>query len=174
MSEKPKNAWHNVYGVSSGELQNAGKETTERYGDILYAERPHSGRKKNSARSRAAQFLPFAALTGFETEIETEGRYTEERVELSAEELEELEQNVQEIRRRIHTVPEVVLELFEPDPDKQGGSYREVTVRIRKIDELQQKLVTADGTDISFSDIRSLMVAHSDTESAQTRYNEED
>ena len=88
MSEKPKNAWHNVYGVSSGELQNAGKETTERYGDILYAERPHSGRKKNSARSRAAQFLPFAALTGFETEIETEGRYTEERVELSAEELE--------------------------------------------------------------------------------------
>lgn len=165
MSEKPKNAWHNVYGISSEELQNAKEAVEKRYGDILYAKRPdHTGRKQNPSHNRAAQFLPFAALTGFETEIAVEGRYTEQRVELSSEEMEALEAGLQEVRRTIQTMPEVVLERFEPDPDKAGGCYREIRARIRKIDELHQRLITEDGEAIAFSDLRTLVLPDFQTE----------
>lgn len=169
MSENPKNAWHNVYGITSRELQSAQEEVEQRYGDILYARRPApDGRKRNPSHNRAAQFLPFAALTGFETEIETEGRYTEQQVELSSEEMEELEAGLQELRRKIQTMPEVILERFEQDPDKAGGCYREDRVRIRKIDELQQQLITVEGETIAFSDLRTLILPNSPSENEDT------
>ena len=163
MSENPKNAWHSVYGITSEELQHAQEEVERRYGDILYAERPHSsGRRRASAGSRAAQFLPFAALTGFDSEIEKEGRYTERKRELSSEEIEELDGQLQLIRQKIKDMPQVRLEVFEEDPDKPGGFYRERTVRVRRIDSGQGVLVTDTGERIPFESIRTIQSTDGD------------
>ena len=65
------NAWHHVVGVGKEEIPEAEREAMERYGDIIDLPHPEPvNRSRMSREARAAQFAPFAALTGYETVID--------------------------------------------------------------------------------------------------------
>lgn len=114
------------------------------YADILSlphhkaADRPHM-----SLYDRAAQFSPFAALTGFDGVIAETGRMTERKVELSENEKILLDQKLTLIDDVIHDGhhPEVTLVYFVPDALKDGGEYQEFTGAVRQIDTIERKVV---------------------------------
>ena len=132
------------------------------YADILTlphhkaANRPHM-----SMHDRAAQFSPFAALTGFDGVIAETGRRTDRKIELSESQMTLLDQKMalidDAIRDRCHPVVTVVY--FVPDAKKDGGSYQEYTGKVRQVDSAERKLVfLADnnrsaGKEISIEDI---------------------
>ena len=69
-SDIPQNAWHHVYGMTPDKFVQAEREAEYLYGDIIEMEHPTSARHpRMAAANRAAQFAPFAALTGFEDVI---------------------------------------------------------------------------------------------------------
>ncbi len=114
------------------------------YSDIFHLSRPVSGNHpKMSLYDRAAQFAPFAALTGFEDMIGEEARLVDNRIELSEEEIALLNQKLGRIADRIAQGerPTVTLTRFLPDPLKPGGRYETVTERVRRIDCLRQEIV---------------------------------
>lgn len=114
------------------------------YEDILHL--PHhraSGRPHMSLYDRAAQFAPFAALSGFDGVIAETGRLTERRKELSEEDGERLNQRLAAIARALQRGehPRVAVTCFVPDPRKPGGAYREHTGRVRRIDAVEKTIV---------------------------------
>ena len=114
------------------------------YEDIIHlphhqsATRPHM-----SLYDRAAQFSPFAALTGFDGVIAETGRMTERKIELSEYERSLLDQQLiridEELRKGNH--PEITVVYFVPDPRKAGGAYEEYTGRVRSIDAVEKCVV---------------------------------
>ncbi|MBR3808142.1 MAG: hypothetical protein IKJ15_07210, partial [Lachnospiraceae bacterium] len=106
---------------------------------------------------RAAQFSPFAALTGFEAAIEETGRITEERVELDEDEKTRLDLSFRKIRKILEdkTVekPSVTLTYFQADALKEGGAYITLSGRIKKIDEDARKLVFKDGMSVAMDEV---------------------
>ena len=116
-----------------------GKEPDPRevYADIIG--HPHRVSRKHppmSLHDRAAQFAPFAALSGYEDMIEEEARPVNDKIELGGEDLEELNRKLnavsEAIRRGVH--PEAAITRFVPDPLKPGGMYETTTERIRRVD----------------------------------------
>ncbi len=94
-----------------------------------------------SRTNRAAQFAPFAALTGYEESIEETARLTDSRIELSEYEIEELNARLNFIQEHIKERPEVTITYFQPDERKEGGEYITVTGRVRRIDEVNGVLI---------------------------------
>ena len=94
-----------------------------------------------SRMNRAAQFAPFAALTGYEESIEETARLTDCGIELSEYEIEELNAKLNFIQEHIKERPEVTITYFQPDERKEGGEYLTVTGRIRRIDEVNEILI---------------------------------
>lgn len=86
---------------------------------------------------RAAQFAPFAALTGHEEAINETSRYTEERIELTEEQKENIDRELQELRDR-GTECNVRIVYFEPDELKKGGTYVEFRGAVKKINSRGQ------------------------------------
>ncbi len=137
-----------------------GKTDPHRYDDML--ELPHPRSKKHppmSALDRAAQFSPFAALSGHSDAIEETGRLTEEKIELDEMRAEELDARLHELMRRIEEKPAAVVTYFVPDPSKRGGSYRTVRLRIRRVDTQNRLLVPADGEPISLEDLLEITLS---------------
>jgi len=97
-----------------------------------------------SRMNRAAQFAPFAALTGYEESIEETARLTDRRIELSEYEIEELNAKLNFIQEHIKEHPEVTVTYFQPDERKDGGAYITVTGRVRRIDEVNRVLAFED------------------------------
>lgn len=112
-----------------------------KYDDILYHSRPSSTHPKMSCRDRAAQFAPFAALTGYENAIQETGRLTDDRKEWTEDTLEQLNQKIAYIFDKIHEKPLITLTLFIPDAIKKGGAYQKKEVRLIKYDEARQAIV---------------------------------
>ena len=102
---------------------------------------------------RAAQFAPFAALTGFGDVIGECSRLTEGEIILSEEEIEALNEKLREIGERISEKPEISVLCFQPDEQKSGGAYREMTGRVKKLDEVYKQVVLTDGTRIPMETI---------------------
>ena len=127
---------------------------SHRYDDII--DLPHFEPKKHprmSRLARAAQFSPFAALTGFEDHISEEGRLT-----VSRGELDENEKNLLDVRLRIleeysGTSPEVTFTLFIPDKTKSGGKYVTRTGKFKKIDRDKGEILTEDGRVFSVKEV---------------------
>lgn len=94
--------------------------------------------------NRAAQFAPFAALTGYEESIEETARLTDSRIELSEYEIEELNAKLNFIQEHIKERPEVTITYFQPDERKEGGAYITVAGKVRRIDEVNKVLVFED------------------------------
>ena len=116
-----------------------------RYDDIL--EIPYTksrNRKQMSNYDRAAQFAPFAALTGYSESIAETGRYTEGFIEPGEQEKEELDRKLKILMTHINERPEVNVEYFVPDLYKEGGSYRKQTVSVYRIDLQERVLITTE------------------------------
>ena len=107
-------------------------------------------------RDRAAQFAPFAALTGYESAVGETARLTSERRELDPQETEELNRRLTDLAARLKDRPKVTIEYFVPDERKSGGAYVTVTGRVRNISVLERLLVMEDGTVISMEDVASI------------------
>lgn len=112
------------------------------YFEILSRIHPTSKKHPRMSRmNRAAQFAPFAALTGYEESIEETARLTDRRIELSEYEIEELNEKLNFIQEHIKERPEVTITYFQPDERKEGGSYITVTGKVRRIDEVNKVVV---------------------------------
>lgn len=117
---------------------------------------PHPVSKKHPQMplyDRAAQFSPFAALTGHEEAIRETARQTEAWVDLDEDRKEELNEKMQEIVEHLNEAPEVTLTYFKEDEKKEGGSYVTVTGRIKKWREYEQQLVLEDGTVVALEKV---------------------
>ena len=119
---------------------------THRYDDIIHLSRPVS--KKRSPMSnfdRAAQFSPFAALTGYDAVIAETGRLTDTRIELDEGGKALLDEKIQTIREHLAQQPKVKLTVFCPDSRKSGGAYETITGNVKKIDPVARILVLTGG-----------------------------
>ena len=124
------------------------------YRDMLDLPRPVSRRHKPMAReNRAAQFSPFAALTGYEELIEEGSRWTEQQVVLGEEAIEELNRALQKLPHKIARKEPVELVYFEKDPFKAGGAYQRYNGRVLKMDEVEEWIMLEGGSKIHFEDI---------------------
>ena len=124
------------------------------YNDIINLPHPISQKHPQmSLYDRAAQFSPFAALTGHEEAIRETARQTEAWVDLDEDRKEELNEKMQEIVEHLNEAPEVTLTYFKEDEKKEGGSYVTVTGRIKKWREYEQQLVLEDGTVVALEKV---------------------
>ena len=113
-----------------------------------------------SIYDRAAQFSPFAALTGHEAAIQETARLTEEQAELDEDKKEELNEKLQELMAHAEEHPTVTVTYFKPDDRKEGGKYETVTGRFRKIRDYDKMFILEDGTDIACDMIYELEICH--------------
>ena len=127
------------------------------YDDIIHL--PHPTSKKHprmSMEQRAAQFSPFAALTGFGGVIQETGRLTDRRVELGESDRAELERTLNFLDSQEEEHPLVQVTYFLPDERKEGGSYVTVTGRLKRIDQVEGTLLLQENLRIPIKDIRSV------------------
>ena len=125
-----------------------------RYDDIINL--PHhvsSKRPHMSLADRAAQFSPFAALTGHAAVIKETARLTDEQIELTEEAKSILDSKIQILLAALPSSPQVSITYFKPDDRKAGGEYITHTGVARKIEELSHEIVMADGLVIPIDSI---------------------
>lgn len=126
----------------------------QKYADLINL--PHHvspTRPKMSMIDRAAQFSPFAALTGYDAAVKETARLTDERIELTDENKAMLDGKLQMLLEQLPRRPEVTITYFEPDRKKTGGAYVSVTGVVKKIDEYAQSIVLENGTAISIEQL---------------------
>ena len=105
---------------------------------------------------RAAQFAPFAALTGYDAAIKETGRLTDERIELDVEALSALDMKYQLLMEALDEAPEVTITYFQPDERKTGGKYVSAVGAVKKIDDFERRITMRDGTRIPTDDVLSI------------------
>lgn len=128
------------------------------YSDIMHLDHPTSKKHPRMALSdRAAQFSPFAALTGYEAAVKETARLTDRRVELDEYEKAELDGRLQMLRENDKKdsgdYAEVIITYFLPDERKDGGSYTTVAGCVKKIDDYEREIVLRDGRKIPLDEI---------------------
>lgn len=117
-------------------------KSPHRYDDML--DMPHHTSKKRpsmSELSRAAQFAPFAALTGYDAQVKEAARITDQEKNLAEGEISELDRSLQFLQEHLKERPTVEITYFVPDERKVGGSYRTDTGVIKKIDSYSRLIV---------------------------------
>ena len=102
---------------------------------------------------RAAQFAPFAALTGYDAAIEETGRLTDDKIELEENALTMLNLKMQLLREYLGDAPEITFTYFKPDERKAGGAYLTAVGRVKKLDEYERLIVLQDGTRLPMDDL---------------------
>lgn len=106
-----------------------------------------------SMHDRAAQFSPFAALTGHGDAIKETARLTDEKAELTEDEISALNQKLNYLTEHADERPEITVEYFVPDERKSGGAYITVTGNFRRIDEYSQSIIMTSGEEILIENI---------------------
>ena len=130
------------------------KRTIDMYNDII--DKPHhvsSKRPHMSMYDRAAQFAPFAALTGHDEAIEETARLTDRRIELSEDEKIELDSKFQYVMEHVGDGTEFEFTYFVPDATKSGGKYITYVGAIRNIDIFKGIITFTDKSAIKIADI---------------------
>lgn len=125
-----------------------------RYDDIINL--PHHVSKKHprmSLTDRAAQFAPFAALTGHEDAILETARLTEEAPELDESSRQILDMRLRLIREQLADRPDIRFTVFMPDEKKHGGAYVAIAGKVKKIDDHEAKIILEDGRFVRAMDI---------------------
>ena len=128
-----------------------------RYDDIINL--PHhvsDKRPRMSMHDRAAQFSPFAALTGFDDAVRETARVTDSKPELDQDALALLDVRLALIKSRLSLAPEVEITYFKKDPKKAGGAAEVKRGAVRRIDAFERRLVMEDGGVIPLDDILAL------------------
>ncbi len=129
----------------------------EEYEDIIHLPHPVSIRHgAMSNADRAAQFAPFAALTGYDAELAETARLTSSRIELTESEQQLLNEIYCYLQAHILESPRVTVTYFQPDSRKAGGAYITVTAWVKKIDEYTQTLHFTTGETIPLSQILTI------------------
>ncbi len=124
------------------------------YEDIIH--HPHHVSPRHPQmpmRNRAAQFAPFAALTGHSASMEETARFTEEEITLSSDYMEELNHKLGILRKHLPDHPEITVTFFQSDHRKAGGEYKTLSGRVKKLDRYKQTLELEDGTVIPVNDL---------------------
>ncbi len=124
------------------------------YEDIIHL--PHhvsSKRDHMSVANRAAQFSPFAALTGFDGAIKETARLTEEKVDLDETAKTLLDQKLTILQEQLSSHQEIEIVFFQPDEIKAGGAYNSIVGSVKKIDAYERIVVMYNGTKIKIEDI---------------------
>ncbi len=119
------------------------------YDDIIHL--PHhqsKTRKRMSVSDRAAQFAPFAALTGHDEAVKETARLTEGYVELDDYELEELNRKLLYLQEHLDEKPQVTITYFVPDEKKPGGAYQTFSGNVKKLLQFEGLIVMEDETEI--------------------------
>lgn len=125
-----------------------------KYDDILNRTYPFELiRPRMTGMDRAAQFSPFAALTGYEEAVKETARTTEGKVELEEHAKELLDEKLLFLNGYEGEKPLVSITHFIPDLHKSGGTYEKVCGRIRKIDLIGRLCILEDGQLISIENI---------------------
>ena len=128
-----------------------------RYDDIIRLQHPVSTKHpRMSLHDRAAQFAPFAALTGFEGVIREAGRMTEQRMELEESARQELDEKMQMLYDLASEQPSIVVTWFQQDEQKPGGAYVTVAGRVVKIRADERQIVLEGDKVIPVDDIFEL------------------
>jgi len=130
---------------------------TSPYDDII--NHPHHVSRNHpqmSMHDRAAQFSPFAALTGYEDAVGETARLTEQRRELDEQESAELNRRLSFLASKLDEHPEVTIEYFVPDDRKAGGSYVTISGVVEKIFSVERIIAMSDGKVIRIADVLSL------------------
>ena len=127
------------------------------YDDIIHLSHPTSkNRPRMSIHDRAAQFSPFAALSGHAAAIAETARLTGRKLELDEDTKAELDRRQAILLEHISERPEITVTWFRPDEKKAGGAYVTTTGRLKKIDEIERVLVLTDGARIPLEDVAGL------------------
>lgn len=129
----------------------------ENYDDIINL--PHhvsATRPQMPMSDRAAQFSPFAALTGYDAAIKETGRLTDEKIELDEENLKDLNMRFQMLIDHLKDEPEVTFTYFKPDERKAGGAYIEVSGVVKKVDDFERLIMMKNGLKLPMDDILSV------------------
>lgn len=128
-----------------------------KYDDIIGLSRPVSLRHSPmSLENRAAQFSPFAALTGYEAAIQETARLTDNLVELGEDRKAEIDTKLQLLSASLGEEPEVSITSFVPDKKKSGGSYVKTIGRLRRIDGYENSLILTDGSRIKIDTVMDI------------------
>ena len=125
-----------------------------KYDDIINLSHHVSSRHPQMPMmNRAAQFSPFAALTGYEDAVRETARLTDEKIELDEYEKEELDRKIQWLGSHLDEHIPVSITYFQPDDKKVGGAYEEIIDTIRKINVYEHEILLTKGTKIPIMNI---------------------
>ena len=127
------------------------------YDDIINL--PHhvsATRPQMSMIDRAAQFSPFAALTGYDAAIKETGRLTDEWIEIDEDTKASLDMKQAYLMEIIDEQPEISVTYFLPDTKKSGGAYVTVTGNLKRFDEYERLLILTNGKKIPMDDIADI------------------
>lgn len=129
-------------------------QETTKYDDIIHLPHPVSKtRPQMPIADRAAQFSPFAALTGHEAAIKETARLTKQRIELSEDEKRILNEKMLMLTENIKQHAKISITYFKEDERKEGGSYLCAEGCVKKIDEYKRSVMMSDGLQIPMEDI---------------------
>ena len=129
----------------------------DNYEDIINL--PHhvsQNRPHMSNYDRAAQFSPFAALKGYDDEIDETARLTDEKLELEGERVTDLNEKLLLLKDTVKQHPLVKVVYFVPDSKKTGGAYITVQARVKKISEYNRSITLDNSVAVSFDDIYAI------------------
>ena len=132
---------------------------SETYDDIIALPHPEPRtHPRMSLHDRAAQFSPFAALTGHSAAIAETGRLTDSRITLDESEMARVDAALQRLQELLPQAPAVSITYFVPDERKTGGSYQTITGVVRRIDTVNSALLLTDQRAIPILDIFNVTV----------------
>ena len=130
---------------------------TDRYSDMVNL--PHyqsNNRKHMPPIERAAQFAPFAALTGFGAQISETARLTDSRPVIGDRESAQIDEALRVLTEHAAEQPQVKLTVFVPDSQKPGGALVPKEGRVRRVDPVARVMIFTDKTSVFINDIFSL------------------
>ena len=129
----------------------------DKYKDIINLPHKQSNKRPHMPLlDRAAQFAPFAALTGYDDAVKEIARLTDERIEMSEENLNVLNMKYQILVDRLDEEHEVSFTYFVPDGAKSGGAYVTKQGIVKKVDDFERLITLCDGTRIPMDDILTI------------------
>lgn len=128
-----------------------------KYDDIIHLPHPDSPtHARMPVTDRAAQFSPFAALTGYEAAVQETARYVDHRIELDEDVKAELDETLRYILAQPAPGPKIRVTFFVPDERKSGGCYESASAHLLKLDRNRRELALTGGRIIPLEDISDI------------------
>ena len=129
------------------------------YDDIINLPRHVSDKHPHmSIHDRAAQFAPFAALTGHSEAVSETARYVDEKIDLGEDAIKEIQDALNYIQEHITESPQVTITYFVADGHKQGGRYVTETAKVKQLNNLEQSISLENNVIVNFDKILNIIV----------------